>query len=373
MSEWFSPVPYEYNETRLILDFGLSSATKHYNDKIVPKIGSVRRLRSFSYALAGIKLYSDLKKELKPSVRPSHIAHALEALANKIHWNRDDKKPNDRILGVNGFKKHPDEWGFENLLKYYVKSNTMRQSSVAALRNFNLVKGSTYNSFTLEPQGELIAELFLKSFGVKSNISGWIKSNAKMDITKISSISPDKITDKEIEQIVSFLNSEDPGNDCRRKSIWELFKLGKPYKELLDENHKNDILMVESYELFKIELTNFYLEIALNIGSGISKIKISKGKLDLSIKNYEENKLKSKLNHPKIEHLLNNIKNKEVPALIGYLLEIEHDLIRKDENNRVQQSSLFSEERIKSLKRDNSATELPRLAQIRYLIEESKA
>ena len=66
MNDWFSPKPYKYDEDqRLTLDFGLSAVTKHFNEQIVPKIGSVWQLRSISYALTSFELHKKLKSKLR--------------------------------------------------------------------------------------------------------------------------------------------------------------------------------------------------------------------------------------------------------------------------------------------------------------------
>jgi hypothetical protein len=368
MADWFCPNPYDYSETRVTLDFGLSAATRYYNDLIVPKIGSVRSLRSFSYALAGIKLYSEL--DIRES--PTRIAHGIEAIANKIYWSNGEGSENFGVLGINGFKKHPDEWRYFSILENYVKSNTMRQSTVSALKNFQLVNGSNYNSFNLEESGKVIADLFLSIDNVGIHLSEWIKGK-KIDIKQLSVITLDCITKDEINQFLGFLKTEDFDGNTRRKNLWELLEKGKSYNELTDYKHIADIKLVEAFEVLKCEIINFYLEIAeKNLTKKISEIKISKERLLTAISDYEEQQIKSRQSHSEIESILRKIKNKETSELIEELMIIERDLISIDENKKIQKGLFYREDRIKSLKRETSVNELPRLMQLRKLVEEGK-
>ena len=368
MSKWFSPVPHDYNETRITLDFGLSAVTRHYNDIIVPKIGTVRKLRSFSYALSGILLSKELEKYSKTS---TYVAHAIEALANKIYWEKNQNEQNISALGINGFKKYPGVWKCDSLLDYYVKSNTMRQSTVSALKNFNLVNGGTFNSFSLEPRGEIIADSFL-SIGnnIREILKNWIKG-AGIDIEKLAPITFNNISKNENKLIVDVLKSIDPDGNIRRKELWEIFESGNSYKKLSDEQHKKDIELVESFEALKKSLINFYLDVAMNIGKDISQVKITHAQIINATKEYENKQRLSGLTHKNLSSILNMINSNKGSSLTRAIIDMERDLIYRDDNNKIQKGSMFDLNRIKSLRKENTSSELPRLSQLRSLVDES--
>lgn len=371
INDWFSPIPYDYSETRVTLDFGLTATTRYYNELIVPKIGSVRTLRAFSYALAGIRLHREFGKTESSTI----VAHGIESLANKIYW-MDNKDSNDvSVLGINGFKQSPNEWSFKELIKFYVKSNTMRQSTVSALKNFQLVNGGTFNSFTLTKQGEVIADLFLSSnHNLTSVLLNWLNGKRIDDVSKLRNISTDSISKAEVSQLKSFLRHKDTDGNVRRKNLWEVYENGKEYDSLGDAKHIQDIKLVESFEEFKTELINFYLAITnnSNLGEKTTNIKIDNSKLLQSIGQYEERlKRTQSFSQPEVVNLVSIIKSNQGTSLIEALVKIENQLIIIDDNNRIQKGILFRKDRISSLQRESQVGKLSRLVQLQKLVTES--
>jgi hypothetical protein len=132
-----------------------------------------------------LKLHAVLRAEHGRNLTPSAISQGIEALGCKLALSREDAEAtSDRIIGRRAFARSPDAWDFASLRRssHYV-INTHRQVATRALRvdgGLGLASGQRFNSLTLEPIGESLADAFLQQVAGRGGISlrnwlvGWL-------------------------------------------------------------------------------------------------------------------------------------------------------------------------------------------------------
>ena len=120
-----------------------------------------------------------LAPELPTPVKASVLANAIEALANKVRYQKEDET--DR--GSRAFNTYPDVWDYDSLSReqFYVR-NTLRQATSRALRDtvdgIGFVRGRFFNSYALTGPGKELAEVFLSqpAGGGRSSLRAWLTS-----------------------------------------------------------------------------------------------------------------------------------------------------------------------------------------------------
>jgi hypothetical protein len=250
----------------------------------------------------------------------------------------------------------------------------MRQSAVATIKNFGLVKGFRYNSFVLEPDGKCIADAFI-ALDKNDSLCKWLSGGSiNLDRKEIEFIRPEKLSKIETTLYLHHFRSSDYDGvfPNRRKNLWELFEKNGDYHDLDGKDHVYDIEIAEALEKIKITLQIYYKELTQKIGSNISKINIDKGEVDSAILNYKAKEKSTTMSHPNIQTFLKNVEAKSDPDFIRYLLSIENKLVCIDSNNSIQKGQLYEEARINALPNKAQDFELPKLVQIKQLIGECR-
>jgi len=152
---WFISGIEKFPSQRALLSLGLNSATRYYRELIVPGIGGVWFVRQLTWAVAGIELAGN------STYRPIKVANAIEALACKLQWEREQENYSGR--GSRAFARDREGvfWSFNNLSDqiYYVQV-TYRQSAVRALSSLGLAYGTRFNSMQLSTIGHDLANAF---------------------------------------------------------------------------------------------------------------------------------------------------------------------------------------------------------------------
>jgi len=176
MTAWFIPATEDVLLQRALLHLGLNKAVRYYRELVVPGIGGVWFVRQLSWAAAGIYLATMEGQDTSKA----EIAHAIEALACKLIWLKNNA---ESIRGKRAFARYPDEYSYKNLTqinKYYVQV-TFRQSSVRALMDLGLTEGGMrFNSMELTPSGEAMVNAFLdneNNISIKKSLRNWIGGN----------------------------------------------------------------------------------------------------------------------------------------------------------------------------------------------------
>ncbi len=99
---WFIPAPSLLPAGRASLDLGLMRAERFYRELAVPGIGGIWFTRQVSWSVGALALGSDLPG----TINPATLARAIEALANKVLYDKVDSR---------AFVRQPDEcccrWG----------------------------------------------------------------------------------------------------------------------------------------------------------------------------------------------------------------------------------------------------------------------
>jgi hypothetical protein len=185
LMQFLIPARDDVGARRADLSLGLRAAARHYNELVVPGIGGARRVRHVSWAVAGIRL----RDEASFKGSAVSVAHALEALGNKLEWWRtpEDARRALPVPGKNAFRRNPDAWEFSQLCqrRFYVQV-THRQVTARALpigSGLNFTDGSTrYSGMALAPLGKALADALLGQDGVgtgtprvAANLAGWIQ------------------------------------------------------------------------------------------------------------------------------------------------------------------------------------------------------
>ncbi len=203
MSEWFIPATEDFRSQRALLHLGLNKALRKYRELVVPGIGGVWFVRQLSWAASSIYL-----KENERGIKhkPAKIANAIEALAEKLEWNKD--KENFKGKGKRAFARDESDniWSFKELSdkRHYVQV-TYRQSTVHAMSGLELAEGTRYNSMELTPKGEEFVNAFLDQdkgrdgSKIKNALAKWISGDDIGNVNGVvvkglgkSSASPDE-------------------------------------------------------------------------------------------------------------------------------------------------------------------------------------
>jgi hypothetical protein len=208
---------------------------------------------------------------LKHKKLPVKIANAIEALAFKMMWIKDQQKG---IVGTRAFERYPGAMSFNELSdeKYYVQV-TRRQATVRALLGLGLTEGGLrMNSMTLSAIGRDLANCFLNrprgggNRKVRNAIINWIEEPDK----PFKKISPDimgiKSATSAEKAIVrsclrsSVISSAEDYDIDRRNRLIEAMEKGDdpsmPDLETIKENlmkhskGKNQVKDIETAEAF---------------------------------------------------------------------------------------------------------------------------
>lgn len=151
--------PGQIESTRRVRTLGLAAATRDFNERAVPGLGSVWFGRQLFLATLGV-LVAD--RAAAAGVRVSCIAaaNAIEALACWLALRQGTKSGESRIRGSTRLVGQQDmRFRMVNRPGFYV-SQPMRMSTVSALPALGFVDstGSRFNSFTCNAHGEAFVE-----------------------------------------------------------------------------------------------------------------------------------------------------------------------------------------------------------------------
>ncbi|MBM4066070.1 MAG: hypothetical protein FJ266_10605 [Planctomycetes bacterium] len=252
MTDWFIPEMEEFVTQRALLNLNLNKAIRHYRELVAPGIGGVWFVRQMSWAVAGIQLAQEIN-----SGKPVKIANAIEALACKLAWCKDQ---NQGVRGKRAFNKDKERvvWSFKELSQpqYYVRI-PFRSSTVRALSGLGLTTGTRFNSMVLTQNGSDLAEAFLnqKKGGqggksVRKAITDWIGGDKIGNI--VSGLWRDGVTDEEKEISRNRLMSNSNDSFGRRAHLIEAF--GNCDELNLDSVKKNlhpdQVIEIETAQAF---------------------------------------------------------------------------------------------------------------------------
>lgn len=181
---FFIPTSESYFSARADLFFGLRSASRFYNEIVVPGIAGVRFVRQLSWSVMALGLAEQIK-----TPRVTAIANGIEALGAKLAWKTDTL--NFRFRGKRAFNRAPDEWSFRKLgTKQGYVQVPYRMSTVRALPQGSglglaLAGASRFNDMELSDIGRQLAEVTLQGKGggnekIVNFLLQWIKSGREM-------------------------------------------------------------------------------------------------------------------------------------------------------------------------------------------------
>lgn len=133
---------------------GLGSAIRTFNDLAVPGMGNVRFIKQLYLSSLGIGI-AEKAREKGIKVRNIEVANALEALACRITFEKNNWQGDARLRGINKLKNINDN-AFSTLRKpgAYV-TQPFRMGTVQALPALQLVNSESglFNSFMLSDTG----------------------------------------------------------------------------------------------------------------------------------------------------------------------------------------------------------------------------
>ena len=364
------PIPEEFENQRLTVDFGLRTALLAHKNAVVPYIGTVSFLRQMTWSLAAIYLCTEYKDEAtrhKLHVSATSVANAIEALACKAKYNpelRDFEYRGSRAFGRewnDGFFYRKNVWTFDWLsrTKNYVQ-NTYRQSASAAIYDLNLTEASSrYNSMRLTNEGRSIALEFLqqnvfgknvisylyswvrKPNGLPLSIDNWRKFAKKMD--------PAALTSKEKKLYESIFEEKIRYNE--NQILMPRMKNCVSQKKLLLSLNKNDEIEVSYYnEICAAMAFDDFLDATKKLfskcielmASNICNLKELENRLETEIRCVKA-KGKLYLRFNKFAHgssKVGDIINSKFGHMLNLIISDNKSIIVK--NNEVNKGSLFA-------------------------------
>ncbi len=161
---------------------GLGSAIRTFNDLAVPGMGNVRFIKQLYLSSLGIGLAEKARaKGIK--VRNLEVTNALEALACRITFDKNNWQGDARLRGINKLKNIKDTT-FSTLRKpgVYV-TQPFRMGTVQALPALQLVNSdsSLFNSFKLSDTGWSFIERVSSELAGRKNVTdhllNWVEGS----------------------------------------------------------------------------------------------------------------------------------------------------------------------------------------------------
>jgi hypothetical protein len=350
---WGSPSPTVDERKHLELDLGLRAAYMQFKRIVLPKLESLNSIRAMSYALAGLYY----KKSLGIKKSNTDVAHAIEALANKIKW---EFYSSQGIHGIRGFQRDVDitVWNMNGLLRDYPRANSLRQRATGAAMQFGLVSGSRYSTMILTDKGERYFELFKDALGnniskledylTKSNENTLKSKKKRENLVCMTVDNPSEAEEKEMRSLVCL--------EPRLKALYDLItkheKLETSYTKLSCIQHKNDINTLIAFNNFRASLQRLYVWIADE--SHIGNIKIDEVvKTDEAGKRVKDVKKKIRILQDAQKHsqlMSNNIIDHIYSIFEGdssdwhrKFIDLDNTLIKIDSNGCIAKRVLYKQ------------------------------
>lgn len=296
-ASFFIPTAESYFSARADLFFGLRSASRFYNEIVVPGIAGVRFVRQLSWSVMALGLAEQIK-----TPRVITIANGIEALGAKLAWDADTL--NFRFRGKRAFNRAPDEWSFRKLsIKQGYVQVPYRMSTVRALPQGSglglaLAGASRFNDMELSDIGRQLAEVTLQGRGggnerIESFLLQWIKSGREMGNKKAltKALSPACPTKEERDIVLNCIKTVvklPPGfRDPNRRLRLVRFVAQSPDTPFLpwltgvSPEHARQVAVAQHFEAYRRAILGVYAACTKELSTlesiGLSPLAVSPG------------------------------------------------------------------------------------------------
>jgi hypothetical protein len=385
MNKWFIPDTEDFASERVTVHLGLNKALRYYRELVAPGIGGVWFVRQLSWAVAGISLAETVISGRHHSA--SKIANAIEALACKLIWHKNNQEQG--IRGKRAFVRYPSAWSFQELSqqRYYVQT-TFRQSSVRALSGLGLANGGArFNTMALQPLGKDLASRFLGKNG--DALRDWINAKDPFSKPKIGDewSGPQRAARwlgrlnadyKEKQLVLERLRTNDGSSDSdRRRRLIDVFEDGidsglPELKKKLSPQQLKEIEASEAFDALLGSGRNLIHKCASSLdGSRWKPVKdlINDTALDEAIRDLKtqatnfiakaEDRQRLHLLHEDAKGFASDImrKNGDNASILANVISRDSEILICTDSNRIEQGPLFDHYRVNESKNASSGKE----------------